>query len=69
MKIGRGSGKWNTMVEEMKELLNRDSMIFRASKVSEMNSIIEDFGKSHEILDVVFHIREGYVEAWVIYNY
>lgn len=68
-RIGRGSGKWNMMMEEIHELINRNFTVFRTNSVSEMNAIIEEFGESHEILDVIYHIREDYVEAGIIYNY
>lgn len=65
MRIGRGSGKWNMMMEE---LINKDFIVFRTNSISKMNAIIEEFGNSHEILDVTCNIRKDYVEVEVIYN-
>ena len=65
IRIGRGSGKWNMIMEE---LINSEFIAFRTSSISKMNAIIEEFGNSHEILDVKCHIRKDYVEVEVIYN-
>lgn len=69
IRIGRGSGKWNMIMEEMHELINRDFAVFRTNSICEMNAIIEEFGEFYEILDVIYHIRKDYVEAGIIYNY
>lgn len=66
MKIGRGSGKWNMMMEEF---MNSSFTVFRTSSVSKMNSMIEEFGESHKILNVTLHIKEDHVEAEILYNY
>lgn len=69
MLIGRGSGKWNMMMEEIQESKNRDFTVFRAKSICEMNAMIEEFGEFYEILDIVLHIKKDYVEAGIIYNY
>jgi hypothetical protein len=69
MRIGRGSGKWNMMMEELQESINRDFTIFRTNTICEMNAIIEEFGEFYEILDIVLHIRKDYIEAGIIYNH
>ena len=65
MRIGRGSGKWNMMIEEM---THRDFTVFRTNSICEMNRVIEKFGESYEILDMVCYIREDHVEVEVIYK-
>lgn len=69
MLIGRGSGKWNMMMEEIQETINRDFTVFRTKSICEMNKLIEEFGEFYEILDIVLHVKKDYVEAGIIYNY
>lgn len=44
IRIGRGSGKWNMMMEEIQELINKDFTVFRNTDKQ------EHYHKDHLVL-------------------
>lgn len=68
MLIGRGSGKWNMMMEQMQEMKTMKSTCLVADTIYDLTKQLEHFHTLYNVTHVVYYVFPDYCAAEVQYK-